>query len=383
MRAAGVLSGLVSVACVACATSKGGETTQEDAGVEAGGGPGEAGFGVVDEAGSILDTGCATGTLRAIKDPIVMLIVLDGSGSMTEDQKWAAVVPALGAFIDDLEQHADPSFGLGLTIFSDANDPTGGNGPYNSIDVPIAYVDATQAAALHSRLQNTQPKGQTPTYEVLSGQYPLLEAFAPKPPLLPGGKKALVFMTDGVPYPDDAGTERPNSIQAVKDALGKGVITLAVGIGYTFPYDPQVYDPLFMAQLALAGGAPNQPCDPQTTSDTSMFCHMQVTPVSGGQASQLELEFSIAFDKIRSHLASCSLGIDTSKGPVDPSKVNVVFVNNYGVKSVVLEDPQDGWTYDNAQNPTKVILNGKSCDALKANVHGSVSFVLGCQTIVK
>src|SRR5262249_14448515 len=141
------------------------------------------------------------------------------SGSMSGDHKWAAIVPAVEAFVDDLATQNDVSFGLGLTVFSDSLDQTNGAGPYTKLDVPIAYVDATQATALHARLDPATPKNETPTYQVLSGQYPLLETFAPTAPLLPNGKKVLVFMTDGVPYPDADGGAKPNSIQLAKDEL--------------------------------------------------------------------------------------------------------------------------------------------------------------------
>ena len=125
-----------------------------------GDGPGASGFLPLDAAAPAIDSGagidvnlggstdaglfeggCATGTAKAIHDPIYMLFVVDGSGSMNQDQKWAAFVPALDLLIDDLLFKKDTSFAVGLTIFSDTNDTTLGKGPYPSIDVPVAYVD--------------------------------------------------------------------------------------------------------------------------------------------------------------------------------------------------------------------------------------------------
>jgi hypothetical protein len=139
-----------------------------------------------------------------------------------------------------------------------------------------------------------------------------------------------------------------------------------------------------MGEIAVAGGAPNVPCDPQVTWDSTQFCHFQVTP-NGSNALQLEQDFLLAFDKVRSRLSTCTLTLDKVDGgsPVEPDKVNVVFTDDKGYQSVVPEDPMDGWTYDDPQNPSKVILNGKSCADLKANVHGKVEVVLGCKTIVR
>jgi hypothetical protein len=385
MRAAALASLLTAAAC---ATGGSPGFAPVDAGADAAleAGP-DVTFKPGDDGGSILDAGCATATAKVVRDPIYMLLVLDGSGSMLGDHKWQAIVPALEAFVDDLESLNDVSFGVGLTVFSDSLDTTNGLGPYTKMDVPIAYVDATHAAALHARLDPAQPSAQTPTYQVLSGQYPLLEAFTPAAPLLANGKKVLVFMTDGVPYPDTDSTAKPKSIQAAKDELAKTapagpLLTFAVGIGYTFPYDPTTYDPLFMAQLALAGGTARKDCDPNETKFADNMCHFQITPTGATDATQLEQDMIIAFDKIRATVTSCELTLDKS-GLTDPTLVNVVFTDAYNVEHVVPLDPKDGWTYDNPTDPTKVVLNGQSCLDLKNNPRGKIIVVLGCKTITK
>src|SRR3954464_5151492 len=103
-----------------------------------GGGNGNDG-GVSDfiDGSALLEAGCATATARAARQPVYMLIVLDGSGSMDKENKWTAVVPALDAFFDDLKGQGDTTFGVGLTVFSDDRDKTNGKGPYPVIEVPI------------------------------------------------------------------------------------------------------------------------------------------------------------------------------------------------------------------------------------------------------
>jgi von Willebrand factor type A domain len=358
-----------------------------DAGVDSSA-PVDAGqFSPSTDAAGSFGAGCATARAPIQRDPIYMLFVLDGSGSMQEDFKWKAAVPALSAFIDDLAARKDSAFGLGLTVFSDTLDKTGGAGPYDAIDVPIAYVDDAHAAALKARVAFALPRGQTPTYAVMSGQYALLEKYTPTAPLqTEHGHKVLVLMTDGVPTPD-AGAQQPQCIQAAKDELARAapggpITTVAVGIGYTFPLDQQVYDPLFMAQLALAGGAPNQPCSPDETHFADNMCHLQITPIPNSDVTELELAMATAFEKIRAKVISCELVLDKS-GIVDPSLVNVVFTDAVGTEHVVPEDPTNGWTYDDPTTPTKVVLHGQSCQDLKDNPSGDVSVVLGCKTIVK
>jgi hypothetical protein len=238
MRPRALLLPALGAAAIAACSSTGtggfaGGGADASAGID-GGDTTDAMFPTPSDA-SLFD-GCATGTAHATKDPIYLLMVLDGSGSMVTDEKWAAVVPALDLFIDDLHMQQDLSFGLGLTIFSDTNDATMGMGPYPNMDVPVAFVDDAQAARLHARLDNTRPNGDTPTLAVIKGQSAALASYTPAAPLLAGGKKALVLMTDGVPYPDSA-TQQPLCVQATANAYAipapnGPITTLAVGIGY-------------------------------------------------------------------------------------------------------------------------------------------------------
>jgi hypothetical protein len=339
-------------------------------------------------AASPLD-GCAIATDQVQRSPIAMLVVLDASGSMLDDFKWAAVVPALEGFIDDIAQRHDPSFGVGLTIFSDTNDPTQGAGPYPKMDVPVAYVDPKQASALHGRLDGAVPQGPTPTLPVLVGQYAALEAFTSTPPLLANGKKVLVLITDGVPYPN-ADEQKAAVLQLATNELAKAgpagpITTFAVGVGYTFPYAPSVYDQVFMGNLAFAGGAPNEPCDPDELTVDWNMCHFQVTPSGQSNAGILEAQFHAAIDKIRSKVTSCSVGlIEDPTRPVDPRKVNVTFTDSVtGVVSILTQDGENGWTYDDPGAPTAVTLHGSSCKMLEDDPDGMLQIVLGCATLVK
>src|SRR5258706_2037580 len=140
----------------------------------------DAGLVFGEDPSSVVGAACATATSAAARQPVYMLIVLDGSGSMSQDNKWYAVVPALEAFFSDLEQQHDTSFGVGLTVFSDTADPTNGSGPYTKADVPVRFVDATQSAYLRGRLNGASPNSLTPTVAVMSGQHPLLDAFTPE-----------------------------------------------------------------------------------------------------------------------------------------------------------------------------------------------------------
>jgi len=318
--------------------------------------------GEFQDAAGLLEAGCAQATARAARQPVYMLIVLDGSGSMDKQHKWEAAVPALDAFFDGLK--GDTTIGVGLTVFSDQEDKTGGKGPYPNVDVPIKVVDATQATALRDRIDNTSPQGTTPTFPALEGQYPQLEAFTPADPLAAGGKRVLVFMTDGVPNPNPD-VQQPQSIALAKAETAKGILLFSVGIGDLNSLKD--YDPRFMGDLAVAGGTAPTGCDTNELQDETKMCHFQITP-GNKSAQQLEQEFRTAIDKIRGAVASCEFTLDkTGSGGqnVDPSKVNVVYDDGVGGSGVIPQDDANGWTYDNPTDPGKVILHGSSCDQLK------------------
>jgi len=96
----------------------------------------------------------------------------------------------------------------------------------------------------------------------------------------------------------------------------------------------------------------------------------------------------------KSSKLTCSLALPTpTSGTLDPGKVNVAVTGGGSTTTLVKVsdasacDQSGGWYYDDATNPTKVILCPASCDAAeKAGVGtGSIQIVVqfGCTTIVK
>jgi hypothetical protein len=314
-----------------------------------------------------------------------MMFVLDGSGSMSQNNKWTAITGALNAIFDDMATKADPSIGAGLLVFSDfPNDQTGGSGPYpQSNDVPIAFVSPAQDTALKGRIAPPDgPGGGTPTYAALTGGYSELEAFTPAAPLQANGKKVLVIMTDGVPTDgsnaqciSSAGTE------LTKAAPQGPITTFVIGTGQFPSPDLTNFDPTFLGQLAQAGGAAPAGCNPTENTDVTKVCYFEVDPTTAS-ASQVQQQFVNAINTIRGAIASCTFQLQNT-GNIDPTKVNVVFNNGQGGgDQVIPQDPNNGWTYDNPGAPTEVILHGSACDNLKNDPQGSIHIVLGCKTIV-
>jgi hypothetical protein len=353
---------------------------------------GDANFGSSDSGGSTgdLDAGCATATAKAAPQPVYMLFVLDGSGSMKQQNKWTAVSAALDSIFDQFSTQADTNFGAGILAFSDSRDPTCGGvfggcvGPYPSnVDVPVAYVDSTQHGKLRGRIDGANANGDTPTHAALIGGYSELESFTAAAPLKPGGKKVLVILTDGVPT-DGSNTQ---CIQAAGQELTKvspqgPITTFVIGVGVFPSSNTQSYDPSFLGQLAQAGGAAPQGCNPTENANAANVCYFQIDPSGSQTVAQLTQKFVDAINAIRGKVASCEFLLEKPDGggQIDPGKVNVVYDDGQGHTTTLVPDPVNGWTYDDPNNPTKVILHGVACDNIKVT-GGSVSVVLGCKTI--
>ncbi|MBN9167315.1 MAG: hypothetical protein BGO98_10095 [Myxococcales bacterium 68-20] len=346
---------------------------------------------------------CATASAEATRVPVYMLLVVDGSGSMDgydgsvfvagereadplaptrpsnpvgqTGKKWIAIRGALSAFADDLAAKPDPNLAVGMYLFS-----SNATKPANQADVPISFVDAAHATALKTRLlPPVFPTGGTPLAASMNGQLPILKAYSPAAPVKPGGKYVLVVMTDGIPSDG-----RQACLNAASSALSgtPSVLTFAVGVGDVNANASTVYDELFVGDLAVKGGTAPAGCNP-TWSDTNMTgtpCHFQITPGSK-TAQQIQADFLAAVNKIRDTVSSCELTLDFSSGNVDPAKVNVEYTSGAGTTSQIKQDSANGWTYDDPNAPTKVILHGTSCDTLKADPEGKVKIILGCKTV--
>lgn len=362
---------------------------------DSGSGPGEvfAPDGGGDSPG--IEAQCATATVPIARTTIYMQIILDGSGSMNDPLveggptglKWKAAKDAFVAFFDDLALKKDPAFGVGLFLF----DGTKGVQDFLIWDVPIRSVDTYHHTQLKNRITKSTPAGGTPIKRALEGQLPILKSFTPSSPLKANGKRVLVLITDGVP--DGPSDIQPvvqgQCAQLVEDAF-KGtpsITTFAVGVGDPAS-DESTYNEAFVGRLAVAGGAPAAGCSPawnQSSPPGQLPCHLQISP-GAKTAVQLRDELLAAIATIRGAVASCEFALerpDGSQGVADPSRVNVTFTGNDGKGTTVLQSGTDGWTYDDATNPTTVIFHGAACERVKTEVDGKVEIQLGCKTLVK
>jgi hypothetical protein len=402
-----VCCAVAALSAPSCGSKKGSSGFGDDTSgtSSSGGGDGtDAGLSLGDDAGgltgpftldasvstgsSLGDAGCATAMAQAHGSAVYLLFVLDGSGSMKQENKWTAVVPALTDIFSQMSAAADPGVGAGLIVFSDTMDSTAGAGPYPSpSDVSVAYVSAAQNTALATRLSG-QPMSGTPTETALTGGYTELESFTPKSPLTADGKKVVVLITDGAPTDGcsilasvNSYTSNPCVMMAAQKLMEAGpkgpVETFVIGVG-DFPSAIALdFDPSFLGYVAQAGGTGPANCNPSENSMTSDLCYFEIDPSKSATASQLQQQFETALNTIRGEVVSCTFPIESSNlGTVDPTKVNV----EIGGKTI-LQDANNGWTYDNPTHPTEIILHGAACTEAKGQVTEKVNIVLGCKTM--
>jgi uncharacterized protein YegL len=348
------------------------------------------GDGDVPVGSDLGDAGCATASAEARRQPVYLLFVLDGSGSMKSDNKWAAVVPALQSIFGEMKQAADPGVAAGLVVFSDTIDSTGGSGPYPSkVDVPVAFVDAAHVSALDARLMG-MPQNGTPTHAALTGGYGDLEGYKAAAPVQPGGKKVLVLITDGVPsddcvsipllttYSTNACVEE--AAAKLKEGSPEGPVeTFVIGVGNFVSssfFGTTGIDPGFLGNLAKAGGTGASACNPNETQTTTDLCYFEVDPSQAQTATALQQKFEAALNAIRGQVVSCTFPLQSSNlAQIDPQHVNVQ-VNG----TTVLQDAANGWTYDDPAAPTAILLHGAACTSAETDVSAKVQIVLGCVT---
>lgn len=296
-------------------------------------------------------------------------------------KKWIAIRGALLAFFDAAKAKADPRFGLGMYLFgSEVQKPAG------AWDVQPAFVDDAQLAKLKARISpNVFPTSSgTPLKGSINGQAPLLRAFVPASPLEPNGKRVLVVVTDGAAT-DCEGNSEPecpdivNAVTTLKNGT-PSITTFVIGVGDPAATSDSVYSETFLSNLANAGGAAPAGCNAawDGQNPTGTPCHFQVTP-GAKTAAQIQTEMAAAFDAIAAKVQSCELTLNKTS-PIDPAKVNVVFADGSGKESQVPKDGANGWKYDDETNPSKVILNGSACTALKTDPAAKVTIVIGCPT---
>lgn len=312
--------------------------------------------------------GCSQSKTEISRIPVTIQLVVDESGSMIGD-KWEAQTQALAAVFQDLKDTADPATFVGVTMFDTS---------VNDVVKPDSLLKAGHYDDLKSAAVKSEPNGGgTGTLKALQAAFSTVEGFQPsdsKGLVVDQMKRVVVLVSDG--EPSGGADEQTQCLNLVGSKAGNAstpISTFSIGIG-PFP-TATGYDPTFMGKIAQKGGTAPAGCNPAAKVAAGV-CHFQVTP--GQNATATKQALVDALQKIRALAASCEFEF-TVNDLTDLSNVKVEITDKDGNKTEVQKDPDDGWSFDDDQNPTKIVLKGGACSASSGTVSGRVDVIVGCK----
>jgi hypothetical protein len=407
MQRTSLLVGGVSVfvmlgACASEAEPQGGGGAVSLGGAGAGGttSDGGSGFGGGDSGGGPpIGGGCASSSSKAEPIPLDIFIMLDQSGSMSEDAgnaltKWQTVRAAITEFV-----MSDSSEGIGVgiqyfglptpavlgctqipcTMDSDCTDgcticspgvchsswnpdeDTCEAGEYAWAEVPIAELPAN-GNAIVSSLGMHGPGTNTPTLPALPGalQYATTWATAH-----PDHVTVVAFATDGDPAICGTDLGVINGVAADAFNATPSIKTFVIGVGgsldaldgiaeaggtveaFNVDYDDMATEQFVQALNTIRGAA--------------LPCVYQIPPPPDGE----QLDFGLVNVEYTPGDGSGTLTIPKVESEAD------------------CPDDGNAWYYDDEKAPTQIILCGVTCDAIAVDLTAEVDIALGCQTIIR
>lgn len=338
-----------------------------------------SGTGVVINPGDA----CATGTANASLSGVNMFVMFDRSSSMNmkvgqgNDTRWTLTSAALTDFFKSPDAaglslalrffpHDKPATGcrnddrMNNIMGCDANAcsmPLVGLGSLTAESAPADAHEAALVTATTDSAPGMAGQG-TPIYAALDGALRWAAAQHKKTPAENG---VVVLVTDGQANGCEEDIDLISKLAA--DALAAdGTRTYAIGLTGSQEQD--------MDQIAKAGG---------TTKG--------IFVADGANTKQDLLD---ALGAIRGQVLDCDFPMPEPKAnqTVDPALINVNFTPSSGAKSTLPQVNNEagctaaqGWYYDNALNPTRIILCKSTCDAVTADPMAALEILLGCQTV--
>ena len=246
-----------------------------------------------------------------------MLIVLDRSGSMRDNNKWTNAKAAIEQLMTDLA--AEIRFGLAMypTDNDCAVDP--GN---NGFNIPVKLGNgANIVAATEANAANPNRRGNTPLHKALRNAVNDTSLEDPNRP------SYVIAITDGAP--NCVSDAQARVLAEVDNLFNKQIKTFVIGFG-------NGVEPTNLNQMAEKGGT-------ALPGNTKYY--------QANNSADLEQ----AFAAIGGQVIACQFTLEAD----DKAQIAAAFDG-----MSIAEDPVNGWTYDKA---TKTItFNGTSCDALRA-----------------
>jgi hypothetical protein len=330
-----------------------GACNHEDPGLDGGVDAGDADLSVIPS----LDAACAIGGAKAMLRRLNLVVIYDRSGSMGDPAvggdatlRWIPVGEGLKAFFTDAD-----SLGVNATLqyFPYKQNPLEAcnSSAYFFPDVPLTALPST---VFGDNIAMTSPQGETPTYPAVQGAIAAAQKIAKDDT---NAKVAIILVTDG--EPNSCGSSVQNTSGALS-AVAATIPTYVIGVG---PSQQAIID------IATAGGA-----------GPPVF-------VSVGDPAQTRADILTALTKIRGQQLACEFALPPPPAGMvlDTDKVNVLYTPSMGAQQALGYDPAcstgNGWHYDDAMNPTKVILCPGTCGTVQKDKGAAIDILFGCQTI--
>ncbi len=310
---------------------------------------------------------CSSSMTPIERVPVVIQFLVDTSLSMQYGGIWPATRQASLASFADLQATADASTFIGLSFFPSTYTIRPGSfldkAHYDSM---VEIIDVSGVGG------GTDEYGTTPTYWGLTRAYNVIEAF--EPPSNQGlkvseTKRVVVLLSDGAPTDDSTNRIVPlvkakyESTPSIR-TFSVAILPLAQGQGVDF-----------MGRVAVAGGTAPAGCE-EDSLDVAKVCHFHIVP--NGVSDDIRKALIAALDEIRALSASCEFYF-TRNDYTDLGDVKVTVTDREGVATPIPKDAENGWSFDDDESPTKVVLRGTSCSAVTGVPSGRVDVELGCR----
>ncbi|HVW27501.1 MAG TPA: vWA domain-containing protein [Polyangiaceae bacterium] len=309
---------------------------------------------------------CSAEVREAEQQPLDMLILMDGSGSMADmvsgGRKWDLVVGALSTFAND---PASAGIGVGLTYFGipagyDAGDL------FVSCDVsdystPAVAVKALpgNARGLESSLSAYTPVGGTPTLPALQGAVAYAHTWLAAHPT---HRMVIVLATDGEPNDCNSTVDAVSAVASAAAAEKPPISTYVIGVGSSLSN---------LDQIAAAGGTDHAYIVDTSTSTTASFT-AAMNAIRGEAALPCQFEIpaaqsgkSLDFGRVN---VAVGTGADAGPGTL------------LQVPSASACDASGGWYYDDPTSPAAIELCPTTCSTVMGDPTAMVSVLIGCKT---
>ena len=378
----------------------------------------------MDQGGDQAINECAAVESVGRQEPAAMLVVLDRSSSMSDNNKWAVAAQSI---VQALDQDVFDTMAVGLYA-APSGDVTGpmcifgfpvacAAPPFPQVDLMLAGTTKSSDAmgvrrSIKSWLTTNNPDmglgDASPLYAAMENSIKALQGWN-------GGQKRLMLVvTDGTlscnqfskrgGFPDCNGCDHDwedptnivNLLKGANSDPSKPVETFIVGVPGADTFDPKGcnFPPYRMrnalSAIAYAGSPNNVPanCTGKTFMkdglDPAVSCHFDMTQ-GGFQAKAL----SDTITAIRGKALGCTFDLPTAP---DGSMVNRFQINveydtpTSGLKKLIRRRDNTNqcfgtgcWDYD---KEGRIELIGAACADVKGVTNARVKIVVGCDTVI-